>query len=113
LIDSFGFGSLIVNGKSFNSDLIIYPDGRVHTPWWRKSGHRLVVEDIEALIASNPDTIVAGTGINGMMKPDEVLKEHLLERGIQFVAEKNQTAIVHYNRLSQQKRVGACFHLTC
>ena len=113
LIDSFGFGSLVIDGKAYKSDLIIFPDGRIETPWWRQSGHRLTVDDIDALIESNPDAIVAGTGVNGLMKPDEILEKELLQKGIQFVAEKNQKAIEHYNRLSQIKRVGACFHLTC
>ena len=113
LIDSFGFGSLVIDGKAYNSDLIIYPDGRIETPWWRKSGHRLTVDDIDALIASTPAAIVAGTGISGFMKPDENLKNLLAKKGIRFVAEKNQKAIERYNRLSQIKRVGACFHLTC
>lgn len=26
MIDSYGFGSLVINGSSFNSDLIIYPN---------------------------------------------------------------------------------------
>ena len=113
LIDSFGFGSLVIDGKAYNSDLIIYPDGRIETPWWRQSGHRLTVDDIDALIASNPDAIVAGTGVNGLMKPDKILEKELLQKGIQFVAEKNQTAVDHYNRLIKDMRVGACFHLTC
>ena len=113
MIDSFGFGSLVIDGRPFNSDLIIYPDGRIQTPWWRKAGHRLVVEDIEALIASAPEAIVAGTGVSGLMKPDERLEQQLREKGIQFVADKNQKAIAQYNRLSQLKQVGACFHLTC
>jgi len=113
LIDSFGFGSLVIDGKAYNSDLIIYPGGRIETPWWRQSGHRLSVDDIDALIASIPAAIVAGTGINGFMKPDENLKNLLAKKGIRFVAEKNQTAVDHYNRLITDMRIGACFHLTC
>ncbi len=113
MIDSFGFGSIVINGKPFHSDLILYPDGRVQTPWWRKSGHRLVVEDIEELIASRPEVIIAGTGVSGLMKPDAVLENELLQKGIQFVAEKNEKAVEHYNRLIKVKRVGGCFHLTC
>jgi len=113
LIDSFGFGSLVIDGKAYKSDLIIFPDGRIETPWWRQSGHRLTVDDIDALIASNPDAIVAGTGVNGLMKPDENLKKLLAKKEIRFVAGKNQNAVDHYNRLITDMQVGACFHLTC
>ena len=113
LIESFGFGSLVIKGKTYTSDLIVYPDGRITDSWRRKSGHCLSTEDICELIVSAPETIVVGTGINGLMKPDRYLNNLLHQKGIRLIAEKNERAVEHYNRLSPTQRVGACFHLTC
>ncbi|MBW1697078.1 MAG: hypothetical protein JRH18_06760 [Deltaproteobacteria bacterium] len=113
MIESFCFGTLVIDGKTYTSDLIIYPDGRIVDAWWRKSGHLLTIEDIDELIQSQPDVIVAGTGVHGYMKPDDHLNRLLNRKKITFIADKNELAIKQYNSLSQNKRVGACFHLTC
>ena len=113
MIDSFGFGKLVIDGKTYTSDLIIYPDGRITDGWWRESGHRLAREDISDLILFKPNIIIAGTGINGCMLPDKNLVKQLNEKGITFMADKNENAIAHYNRLAEKQTVGACFHLTC
>ena len=44
---------------------------------------------------------------------EKELKDILSERGIEFSAFPNQEAMALYNELFMQKRVGACFHLTC
>ena len=113
MIDSFGFGSVVIDGKKYSSDLVIYPDGRIVVGWWRKSGHRLFTEDIHELIQAEPEVIIAGTGIYGYMKPDKGLENLLHQKGIAFFAEKNENAIQTYNQEVINKRVGACFHLTC
>ena len=112
-IESCSFGTLIINGKTYSTDLIIYPDGEVVTPWRRNRGHRLSHEDISRLVESSTEIIIAGTGVSGMVKPEKKLDKVLSTLGIQFFAEPNQKAIDIFNQWSSQKRVGACFHLTC
>jgi len=112
-IESCSFGALIINGKTYTSDLIIYPDGEVMTPWRRNRGHQLSHEDISELIESSAEIIIAGTGVSGMVKPEKKLEKILSNLGIQLIAEPNQTAIELFNQWTSKKRVGACFHLTC
>jgi hypothetical protein len=92
---------------------VIYPDGHVVHSWYRKRGHRLSSDDISPLIESEPEVIVAGTGMSGMVKPEKELEELLEQRGINFIPTPNQNAMELFNDLSSKKRVGACFHLTC
>ena len=113
MIDSYAFGSIAVDGKKFTSDLIIYPDGRVETSWWRKAGHRLAIDDIDELIKSKPEVIIVGTGSSGLMKPEKELEKLLQQRGIELIATLSRKAVAIYNDLSSKKLVGACFHLTC
>jgi hypothetical protein len=113
MIQGVSFGSIVIDGRKYHSDLIIYPDGRVKDSWRRHMGHRLSHDDIEALIASNPEIIVAGTGISGMMKPANGLEQFLEEKNIAFSAAPNEEAAILFNQLERDKRIGACFHLTC
>ena len=73
----------------------------------------LVTDDIRDLLDSSPDVIIAGTGVNGRMKPDENLVNELSNMAIEFIAGPNEKAIRLFNRLVSERRVGACFHLTC
>ncbi len=112
-IDSCSFGTLTINGKSHIDDLIIHPDGKILKPWRRKRGHQLSMYDLQELIESSPEVIIAGTGVNGRVIPRGNLKEDLSRLAIEFIAEPNEKAIKTFNGLVQKKRVGAGFHLTC
>ncbi len=113
MIDTCAFGVIVIDGQKHTSDLLIYPDGRIAKPWWRKRGHQLSSDDIRELIESNPEVIVAGTGVSGQVRPDKELEEVLNQKGIAFIPAPNHEAMKHYNEMSSKKRVGACFHLTC
>ena len=112
-IDSCSFGTLVINGKPYTDDLIIHPDGKILTPWRRKRGHQLLMDDLRELIDSSPEFIVAGTGVSGGVIPERNLKDDLLKLAIDFIAAPNEKAIRVFNELVQEKRVGAGFHLTC
>jgi hypothetical protein len=113
VIESYAFGNIVIDGRRYTSDLIIYPDGRVVDGWWRSSGHLVTEADIAELIAAAPYVIVVGTGASGMLKPARGLERRLKKRGIQMFAAPCHTALTHFNELSPAKKVGACFHLTC
>ncbi|MFC1523631.1 Mth938-like domain-containing protein [Thermodesulfobacteriota bacterium] len=113
MIESFSFGEIIINGRNYKSDLIIYPHGRVMGSWWRKEGHRLFSGDISELIDSKPEIIVIGTGASGLMQPTEELLASLKECRIECIIQPTQNAMDIFNSLFPEKKVGACFHLTC
>ena len=113
MINSYSFGAMTIDGHPYTSDLIIFPDGRVQDAWWRKRGHVLTAEDIGGLVDSNPKIVIAGTGVNGLMKPEGGLSAYLSGRGIDFMAGPNETAVKWFNELSVSGGVGACFHSSC
>jgi len=113
MIEEYSFGRITISGQQFTSDLIIFPDGKVLDSWWRQMGHRLTFEDILPLIETKPEVIVAGTGASGLMKPVAELTHLLARQEIEFVASSTGKAVDIYNRLVNQKKVGACLHLTC
>ena len=112
-IDICSFGVLVIDGKKYTSDLVIYPDGHVADSWYRKSGHRLSKDDIDQLIASYPEVIIAGTGMDGRVMPEKQLEELLVKSGIEFYPAPNKKAAELFNQFTSEKRTGACFHLTC
>ncbi|HID32748.1 MAG TPA: hypothetical protein EYP24_05165, partial [bacterium (Candidatus Stahlbacteria)] len=48
-IESYQFGRITVDGKTYHSDIIIYPD-RIVSSWWRGEGHYLKKVDIEEIL---------------------------------------------------------------
>lgn len=112
-IESYSFGSMVINGKNYTKDVIIFPDGTILSPWWRKQGHVLALEDLQELLAAGPEVVVCGTGAMGVMRPDAKLQEILAADNIEFIAKRSAEAVDVYNHLSCEKKVGGCFHLTC
>jgi hypothetical protein len=113
MIDSFKFGSMVIGGRRYTSDLIIYPDGHVRDGWWRSRGHVLTRSDVQTLVEAGPEMIIAGTGIHGRMQPEPGLEKTLGKMGIEFRAGSNDQAVIWYNGRSVTLNVGACFHLSC
>jgi hypothetical protein len=112
-IEAYSFGWMIIDGKRYTSDLLIYPDGRVEATWYRNRGHVLSIDDISTLTQAGPEVIIAGTGANGLMKPEKDIEKRLDQKGIGFISLPSIEAVERYNHLSLEKIVGACFHLTC
>jgi len=113
MIESYSFGRMIVDGKEYTTDLIIFPN-RVKDGWWRKEGHRLSVEDIEEAVGKQPAVLVVGTGYWGSMSVPSETKRYIGERGIKLVIQPTKEACKTYNRLVQSEReVVAAFHLPC
>jgi hypothetical protein len=112
-IDKCSFGRIVIDGKTYTDDLIILPDGEIFGPWWRKRGHGLTMDDLQALLDAAPEVIVAGTGVSAGVKPDRTLESDLARLAIEFIAAPNDEAIRIFNELVTTKRVGAGFHLTC
>ena len=113
MIENLSFGQIVINGVTYNTDILICPDERVTGSWWRKEGHKLFLTDIQVLLEDGPEIIIAGTGMNGMMKPDTELIDYLKKKDIEFMALKNNNAVERYNNLLHGNRLAACFHLTC
>ena len=113
MIDSYAFGHIVVNGKSYHNDIKII-DTAVIPEWWRKSGHVVSPEDVSDLINARPDYIVIGKGKPGFMKTSIEVRRLFEDRGITLLEEKTSKAIKIFNRLHQEgKNVCAGFHLSC
>jgi len=112
VIDSYKFGQIVVDGQIYSSDVIVFPDS-IDSSWWRKSGHRLCLEDIKEILEEKPEAVVIGTGAYGLMRVDKEVKYYAQARGIELVVDKTKKAVQKFNELAAQKKTIGAFHLTC
>lgn len=112
MINFYQFGKIVIDGKEYDSDVIIYPN-RVDSRWWRKEGHSLSLEDIKEVIKGKPDILIVGKGDPGLMEVPKKTEEEIKLKGIKLMVEKTEEACNLYNKLCKSNKVIAALHLTC
>ena len=113
MIETYGFGNMRIDGKSYTSDLKIIGD-KVIANWWRKTGHEVDVGDVEDILSSDIEILVIGKGQPGMMRVSQALKDELRKRGIKLVEKPTVEAYIEFNKyFSEGRKVAGAFHLTC
>jgi len=112
-IDSYSFGHIVIDGRSFTSDVILYRD-HVDASWWRQEGHRLLPEDLTDVLRARPDILIIGTGYSGIMTVPKNTVAHIESQGIEIKVERTTQAVASYNSLQgHNKHIIAALHLTC
>jgi hypothetical protein len=115
LIESYDFGLIVIKGRRYTSDVIVFPE-RVIEGWWRKEGHRIYVEDLKEILdrEPRPEVLVVGTGYYGIVKISPEVETVLKSEGIELVAQPTKEACQTLNKLlKSNRRVAGAFHLTC
>lgn len=111
MIEKYRFGSITINGKTYESDVEVRWTGEVLS-WQRAESHTIYLEDVKRAMEQNPDLIVVGTGESGLAKVTDKAREEILSRGIGLIVDKTEEAIKIFN-LQKDKKVVGLFHLTC
>lgn len=113
-IDSYQFGEIVIDGKRYTGDVIVYPD-HVQGNWWRKEGHELCLDDIREVLENKPETIIVGTGAANCMRVLPETEKYIRSQGIKLTALPTEKAVKTYNQLitEGEKNIVACLHLTC
>ncbi|MBZ9578577.1 hypothetical protein KJA14_01870 [Patescibacteria group bacterium] len=120
MIEEYHFGSITINGNTYNYDVEVRWTDEV-LKWWRKESHVIDVEDIQRAIEQNPEVIIIGTGESGLAKVTEETKNFIKEKGIELIIDKTEEAVKTFNIIKEgsieeegkQKKVIGLFHLTC
>jgi len=107
----YSFGQVTVDGHLETRDVIVLPT-RVVREWWRRDGHGLVLEDLEAVLDELPARLIVGTGAHGRLHPDPATLEELHRRGIEVEAMPTADAVERYGALDPAV-TAAALHLTC
>jgi len=112
-IDSYKFGKIIINGKEYSSDCIVFGNS-VKSNWHRKKGHLLSDNDLQSVIKNKPTLLIVGSGKSGKMKIPNETRHYLLEEEIQLEIVDTSKAIKRFNELSKTGvKIAAALHLTC
>lgn len=115
MINSYDFGVMVINGKRYTSDVIVFPE-RVVDGWWRREGHRVYIEDLKEIFKHEPkpEVLVVGTGYYGLVKISPEVPKALKSNRIVLVAQPTREAYQTFNKLlKSDKQVVGAFHLTC
>jgi hypothetical protein len=110
-LEGYSFGRVVVDGHEETKDVIVLPE-RVLRNWWRREGHSLVLEDLEAVLDELPARLVVGTGAYGRMRPHPDTIEKLRERGVEVEVLPTEEAVRRYGALNPAE-TAAALHLTC
>ena len=112
-IEDYAFGSIVIDGQSYQRDLIVTPEG-ICAGWWREEGHRLSIADLEEAFKADPEVLLVGTGAYGLMRVPAETSREIESRGIELRVAPTGKAWALYNQLqSSGRRIVAAFHLTC
>ena len=111
-IEHYSFGTITIDGKSYTSDVIIYPE-RVDSSWWRKQGHSLHIVDLKDVIPAGPEILIVGTGHSGAMVVPEETLSYLKSKGIDVHIARTDKAVELFNKFQKNKKTIAVLHLTC
>ena len=116
-IEKFSFGSIVIEGKKYRRDVLIFADGTVKK---RKGGflmfgnHKIKKKEIEELIRGQPETIIVGTGTDSVAKIAPDIESWAQERNLILLVQPSYDAVAKLNELSgQKKKVAALIHITC
>ena len=120
MINEYYFGSITIDGKTYNYDVEVRWTGEV-LKWWRGESHIIDFEDLKRAMEEKPEIIVIGTGESGLAEVTAEAQKEINLKGIKLIIDKTEEAIKTFNILSEesekeegkQKRVIGLFHLTC
>ena len=111
-IESFTFGSITIEGKTYTGVVIVYPD-RVEESWSREEEHRPQIREFTDIVNAEPDILIIGTGYAGVLSIPDQIRNYLTSKGIEVRVEKTRQAIEMFNELRNKEKVVAVLHITC
>lgn len=126
MIDEYHFGSITVDGKTYDRDVEVRSVSRKGNKievvgWWRRDCHIIDVGDLKDAIEKKPEVIIIGTGSSGMAKVTPETRDFVVEKGIELIIDRTKEAVKTFNMICEDsvieegkhKKVIGLFHLTC
>ena len=115
-IDELIFGSIVVEGKKYRRDILIFADGTVKK---RKGGflmfgsHEIKRRELEELSQGQPETVIVGTGTNGAARITPEAESWAKGKKLSLLVQPSYDAVAKVNELAEQQKVAALIHITC
>jgi len=116
-IDELNFGSIVVEGKKYRRDILIFADGTVKK---RKGSflvfgsHKIKKHELEELSQGQPETIIVGTGTSGAARIAPEAESWAKGKDLSLLVQPSYDAVTRLNELvEQKKKIAALMHITC
>jgi hypothetical protein len=116
-IDSTSFGSITVEGETFDYDILIRLDGRVEKREKMLSkekygtSHKISLEEAQHIYEEGTEKIIIGTGQTGFVELSEEAEDFFRGKRCGIELFPTPWAIERWNEI--EGRVSAVFHITC
>jgi hypothetical protein len=108
-IDRIEFGNLVINGKSYNQDLLLFWDGTIIT---KEKSHEVTESVMRRLLAKKPEIVILGIGFDGIVSISRAAKR--LARDIELIIELTPGALKTFEKIQRAGKKVACLaHPTC
>lgn len=112
-LTAYSFGRVKVDDRTMTRDLILFGDEAL-SPWIRREGHRLHINDLKWALDHRPDVLIVGTGAFGALRVPQEVVDALGKKGVELLSFKTEEAVEVFNhRAERGDRVACCLHLTC
>ena len=110
LIESLEYGEIVLEGKTYYSDMIISWDGMKEM---LAKTHCLTLDELKSVLKRKPEAIVIGVGLEGTVKIHPEISSLLKKRKISLFVDRTINAKEIYNAFHQVgKKVIAIIHVT-
>ena len=111
-ITHYEYAQIIINGKEYNQDIAIWPDGKI-TPG-PEDMHDLSIDNFNELFDSELKKLVVGTGDEGKIELDfgRKLEKKIKDRGIELIM-MNTHDLINYLNERPKRDFLVLVHLNC
>jgi hypothetical protein len=116
-VDSFSFGSIVIEGKKYRRDILILPDGTVKQrkgSFWMFGSHNIKKGEIEEFSQAGAEVAVVGTGTSSKAMVAGEAESFAREAKLELAVLPSPDAVQKLNELlDQRQKVAALIHITC
>lgn len=116
-IDGTEFGSITIEGKTFEHDVLIWPDGKVRKRKKKLSkavygtSHIISLDEARHVYQEGADWLIVGTGQSGLVELSEEAADYFRRHECRVRLLPTPAAIDAWN--SAEGNVIGLFHVTC
>ena len=103
-IDSTSFGEIVIDGRTYFSDVTIYWDGTIEH---REKDMVIDMQEMSRILKKKIDIIVIGTGQEGTLELTDKVRDLLANMKIKVFELKSPDAIELFNSFMSQGRKAA------
>lgn len=116
-IDRSEFGSITIDGKTFEHDVIIHLSGKVEKRRKKLSkeqygtSHIISKAEAKAVFEDGCDLLIIGSGQEGNVRLSEEASDYFKKKGCRVLVQPTPVAIGSFNQ-SREQKIGL-MHVTC